>query len=367
MTSDDRPLLSACLIVKDEEENLGRCLSSIRGVVDEIIVVDTGSEDDTVRIAEQHGATVHFHPWTGDYAAARNVSLANATGAFILYIDADEELHPDDASTLRTILQQGDVDAVQMAIVSPLASGMTNVARYLRVFRNYPGVHFVQPIHEQVWPALSVHEPRVFDSPLRILHHGYAVSGEAIDRKRQRNLDGALSVLEREPDNAFYLYHAGIGHLTLGEPEKATPWLERALRHANDGEAPVVLNALAQACFDLKTHREAERHLRRSVELEPRQHHGWGLLADVLLLAQRHAEAILALRHALEVGQSALHTDVQPDRAVLLMKLGMCELLTHEPELAVKNLDAALTLGGLSDADRATAERYRGMAQRMLR
>ena len=359
-------LLSACLIVKNEERHLARCLTSIATVADEVVVVDTGSEDDTVAIAKQHGAKTSFFAWCDDYAAARNASLAEATGAFILYIDADEELHPDDAPRLRALLESGNVDAVQVAIVSPLASGMTNVARYLRVFRNYPGIHFVEPIHEQIWPALAVHEPRVADTELRILHHGYAVSEDAIDRKRRRNLDGALRVLERQPDNAFYLYHAGIGHLTLSEPDKAMPWLERALRHAQGGERPVILNALAQACFDQKEHRQAEQHLRQSVELEPRQIHGWGLLADVLLLAQRHAEAIRALRAALAVARSALHTDVRPDRAVLHMKLGMCELLTHAPAEAEHSLGAALASETLSPEDQATAERYRAMAQRML-
>lgn len=256
-------LLSACLIVKNESDCLGRCLASIERIVDEMIVVDTGSTDDTVAIAKKHGAKTFFYEWTDDYAAARNVSLSHAAGEFILYIDADEELHPDDAEPLLALLRSGEVDAVDMTIVSSLSSGMTNTARYPRVFKNYPGIHFVQPIHEQIWPALAVHSPRVERSALRIVHHGYDDDQEVIDRKLRRNLDGALAVLKREPDNAFYLYHAGVGHLTLSEPDKAIPWLERALRHVEGAETPVVLNALAQACFDLKQHREAERHLRR--------------------------------------------------------------------------------------------------------
>ncbi len=360
------PLLSACLIVKNESASLARCLASVKDTADEIIVVDTGSDDDTVAIAERHGARLFSYAWTDDYAAARNVSLAHATGTFILYIDADEELHEGDRSKLLEVLRRGDVDAIEMCIVSATVGDKISVSRYLRVFRNYPGVYFVNPIHEQIWPALAPHEPRVFPSQLRIIHHGYAQSEEVLLAKRKRNLHGALKVLEADPDNAFYLYHAGVGHLTLSDPTAAMSWLERALRFASAQEEPVVLNALAQAHFDLKQHDQAERRLRGSVDKQPQQRFAWALLADILLYGQRHKDAIQALRAALAVDVSLLHTDVGADPAVLHMKLGMCELLTHNPAEALVALEAALDRGTLADEPRATAERYRDMARRMV-
>ncbi|MDE3076948.1 MAG: glycosyltransferase family 2 protein, partial [Chloroflexota bacterium] len=91
-TRPRRPTISACLIVKNEEANLGRCLRSLKGKVDEVIVVDTGSTDGTVEIARQGGARVAYFPWCDDFSAARNESLKLAASDFIIWIDADEEL-----------------------------------------------------------------------------------------------------------------------------------------------------------------------------------------------------------------------------------------------------------------------------------
>src|SRR4029077_18021100 len=88
-------LLSAAIIVKDEADHLDACLSSLHGLVDEIVVVDTGSTDGSVAVAERHGAVVAHEPWRGDFSAPRNRSLDLATGDWILYIDADERVRGD--------------------------------------------------------------------------------------------------------------------------------------------------------------------------------------------------------------------------------------------------------------------------------
>ena len=90
------PLLSATLIVRDEERNLPDCLGSIDGVVDEVVVVDTGSTDGSVELARELGARVVSHPWRGNFSEARNLALEVARGEWILYLDADERLRPAD-------------------------------------------------------------------------------------------------------------------------------------------------------------------------------------------------------------------------------------------------------------------------------
>src|SRR5207244_5735388 len=98
------PLLSLCMIVKDGGDPLRRCLESARGVADEIVVVDTGSRDDSVAVARAAGARVLTHAWDDDFAAARNVSLAEAKGEWVLVLDADEELEPAQQRFLRDAL-----------------------------------------------------------------------------------------------------------------------------------------------------------------------------------------------------------------------------------------------------------------------
>src|SRR4029077_17309854 len=95
--------LSLCMIVKDEEAMLPRCLTAVAEPVDELIVVDTGSTDRTVEIAESFGARVLHHAWTGDFSAARNVGLDAATGDWLLYLDADEVLAGGDGPLLREL------------------------------------------------------------------------------------------------------------------------------------------------------------------------------------------------------------------------------------------------------------------------
>jgi len=96
-----KPSLSLCMIVKNEEEYLQECLASVEDVVDEIILVDTGSTDRTVEIAGQFDAEVHHIPWNDDFAAARNESIKHASGDWILQLDADERLDPESKKELR--------------------------------------------------------------------------------------------------------------------------------------------------------------------------------------------------------------------------------------------------------------------------
>src|SRR5437764_6936259 len=115
--AEGRPRLTAAIIVKDEAEHLAGCLASLRGAVDEIVVVDTGSSDGSPAVAEGFGAVVLHHEWTGNFSEARNLGLDRATGEWILYIDADERLEPmskADADALFDSADQSGVDAFRI-------------------------------------------------------------------------------------------------------------------------------------------------------------------------------------------------------------------------------------------------------------
>lgn len=100
-----RQSLSLCMIVRNEEQNLSECLDSVKNVVDEIIVIDTGSTDETVGIAESYGAQVEHFPWCDDFSKARNESIKYASGDWILWLDADERLLPESIPVLQDLLR----------------------------------------------------------------------------------------------------------------------------------------------------------------------------------------------------------------------------------------------------------------------
>src|SRR5438477_6471542 len=103
-SADRRPRLTVCMIVKNEAANLRRALASVGPVADELVVVDTGSTDDSAAVAAELGARVAHFAWCDDFAAARNAALALASGAWILSLDADEELDPASVAPLRQLV-----------------------------------------------------------------------------------------------------------------------------------------------------------------------------------------------------------------------------------------------------------------------
>ena len=154
LTTFREPTLTLAMIVKDEEEHLANCLRSVHGVANEIIVVDTGSTDDTVTIAIDAGARVLFFEWSDDFSAARNVSLRYASGDWILWLDADEELTPESVEPLKALLRDQTVAAAHLRIDN-LMSGRIVPFLTPRLWRNHPTIRFKQPIHEQVYWAIE--------------------------------------------------------------------------------------------------------------------------------------------------------------------------------------------------------------------
>ncbi len=129
--------ISLCMIVKNEEENLPQCLDSVRDVVDEIVIVDTGSTDRTIEIAESYGARVYNHPWEGSFSKARNYSLKYATCNWILILDADEELSREDAPELKELVKNSEFQMVAFIIKNRYKnSTQEGHAQMVRLYKN---------------------------------------------------------------------------------------------------------------------------------------------------------------------------------------------------------------------------------------
>lgn len=181
--------LSACLIVRNEERFLDRCLSSLVGFVDEICVLDTGSVDRTIEIARRHGAVLGTFVWDDDFAAARNACLDLAKGEWILQIDADEELSGVDASRLKRILSSKA--PCQLVELELRGDGDRSERTWQpRLFRRSSGLRFRRALHETILDDLAERKlPPPQRCDLLLIHHGYVgevvSSRDKIERNRK--------------------------------------------------------------------------------------------------------------------------------------------------------------------------------------
>lgn len=204
---DVNPLpLSACLIVRDEQDALPRCLASLAGVVSEIVVVDTGSVDRTRAIALEHGATLASHPWNEDFAAARNASLDLARQPWILVIDADEELDRATLPALQEALERPELGLLIRMRLLQADGGHADVP-LPRLFRNDRRVRYRRCIHETVldslWEAGESNPPQV---EVRLLHHGYGRETVEGRGKLDRNLRIHRRMREAGESDAYDLF-----------------------------------------------------------------------------------------------------------------------------------------------------------------
>ncbi len=215
-----KPRLSLCMIVRDEEDLLPACLDSVAGVADEVVVVDTGSVDRTPEIARSRGARVVEHPWTGDFAAARNAGLERAQGEWVLVMDADEVLHPEDRAQVPGLLIMRNVEGylnTQVNFVGEDVDGEVEMGFSMRLFRNRAQYRYRGRIHERV----DVPSEDVRMTSLRILHYGYLRSMVGDRNKRSRNMELLEQAVAEQPDDMMMYYYLGNEYLARDRNEEA--------------------------------------------------------------------------------------------------------------------------------------------------
>jgi tetratricopeptide (TPR) repeat protein len=221
-------LLSAALIVRDESRCLARCLNSLVGIVDEVVVVDTGSHDDSVAIAESFGARVFHRPWDGNFSAARNYGLDQVRGDWVLYIDADEWLQPIERSEVERALSDTHTH-IGFRIRLRHQKGFTAYYEY-RLWQNRPGIRFQGVIHESI--VSSIHQAGSDEHlPVGLLemlleHDGY----EGDQRhKHERNLPLLLEQVNNDPKRTYLWDHIGRIRHELGQEADARAAWQRGI------------------------------------------------------------------------------------------------------------------------------------------
>ncbi|MGG1877321.1 glycosyltransferase [Paenibacillus cisolokensis] len=214
--------ISLCMIVKNEEPSLERCLQSVEGIVDEIIIVDTGSIDATKEIAKRYTNKVYDFEWIDDFSAARNFALEFATSDYILQLDADEVL----CDSQNELVQQLNKDFYYIRIKNDLGSGLYLSHQFIRLFRNSPDIRYKGALHEQV-PFDFDHSRYGFLSSVEIFHEGYKMHLVKSKQKTQRNSKILLKEIEEKP-TAFNFYNLGMQYIMEEKHSEALNALKKS-------------------------------------------------------------------------------------------------------------------------------------------
>jgi tetratricopeptide (TPR) repeat protein len=248
--------ISLCMIVRDEEQDLPRCLASVRGVVDEICILDTGSTDSTVELARAAGARVESFEWCDDFAAARNAALAMTSGDWVLVLDADEALEdPQTRAKLEAFAAANPDSAGQVTIVDRQEEGELH-SRVSRFFPRRSDLRYAGRFHEQPHFGADPCPPRLL--PVEVIHYGYRKEALAGKDKVARNRAFLEQLLREDPTDAYYHYQLGRTLLVGEEHQAALDAFTFALDHV-DPKAPYLALLVELTCHSM-------RHLGRSLE-----------------------------------------------------------------------------------------------------
>ncbi len=317
-------MLSLSMIVRDEAERLAACLRSVQGFVDEMVVVDTGSSDDTVAIAEGLGATVHRIDWPGDFAPARNQALQWVSGDWVLVLDADEQLRPEAREPMRQLMEQPELLLVNLLRqeLGALQSPYSNVSR---LFRRHPAIRWSRAYHSLVddsVAALRQREPhwRIADcSTPALLHDGYRPELLSAGNKAARLRAAMEAELLARPDDPYACAKLGSLEVAEGQAQRGIALLRRGLQHCPASAHPERYELLLHLAMA-----EAEREPAAAIALY-RQALVTPLAPRLTLAARLNLAALLLHQDQLEDAEELCRqaTTVAPEIGLGWFNLGV--------------------------------------------
>lgn len=374
------PTLSLCMIVKDEESCLGRCLQSVKELVDEIVIIDTGSTDRTKEIARSCGAHIVDFAWCDDFAAARNESIRHATGDWILMLDADETIAEQDHETIRSLIAQDDApdgfaiiqrtyqtqNAV-FGLVQPHDDAYTESKGYagwiehaiVRLFQN-KGFTFSGVVHELIEYSIEKQGGRIERTGIVIHHFGEEKSEDRKQFKQEMYHRLQEKKLQDNPDDPRALFELGMQCLQEKKPHEARGWLEKSLAAKPSRRTAIVLLHM----YALLRNDDAALKLYTSFFHEQRDVRAEFLVSKILYRRKEYDGIEQHLAPLMETGHAGAHellamtylAYARPDKAEPLLKriadtrpqalynLALIELRSGRRQQAIEHLHALLVI-----------------------
>lgn len=305
------PRLSLCMIVRNEETFIKQCLEHVHLVVDEMIIVDTGSTDDTVAICESYGAKVLHYEWNEDFASARNFGLQHATCDWILWLDADEVLSEINSEAIRKVLAWDDKDLGVIGLINyfgdyPVSIDRAYQVQQHRLFRNHIGFKFSGRIHERLNVSeLSLTEDRVGYVDVFLNHYGYLESVKTNKNKSERNLNMLLNELELEDANPWIHYHIASEYNQIGEHQKAYESVNQSILafiKSNQLPPSLLYRLKYETMLSLGSYQGIEPAIDKAIQLYPDYVDLHFIKGVVLFLKERYTLAREAFESCLALG-----------------------------------------------------------------
>ncbi|MCZ1264088.1 glycosyltransferase [Paenibacillus tundrae] len=295
--------VALCMIVKNEQDVLRRCLDSVQNKVDQIVIVDTGSTDETVSIAKEYTKDLFHMEWVNDFSVARNTSLKYAVTDYILVLDADEYL--EESVDLLSELES-EADYYYTKIYNLKTGDRKTVHRSIRLFRNSVGLHYKNRLHEHLNTMEKTELIAGGQTDFNIMHTGYTEEMLTERKKAKRNFLLMKAEVE-ENASAYNLFNMGKTYLSMDEPQKAIQYFKEAYSMGKEMSfAPELINYLCQSLGELKKYEEALVILNEAVEIYPREVDLFHIQAVFYMEIYYYKDAIRCMKNCLEIGDQGI-------------------------------------------------------------
>lgn len=302
--------IALTMIVRNEELNLHRCLESVKKVVDDIIIVDTGSTDASIDIAKKYNAKISKIKWSNDFSEARNRALEKVQSDWILHLDADECLTKESESSILNILNNTSADAFSV-IVRNYQSNL-DMVKYIddpqiRIFRNYKEYRYEQPVHEQISLSIFRNNGSVENAPLMIEHFGYM--DDAVE-KAKRNFPILEYALKENPSDAYLNFKMGETLKALNNLEMAKQYLLNVFNQ-NYKSLPVelidtLLMRLGQIELANNNYSEVLKYCLQGLKINPKNTISMYVLSIALIYLQDYDRALKYLTKAKQINSNGV-------------------------------------------------------------
>lgn len=243
--------MGVIMIVKNEEQTLPGILSDVKDIADEIMIVDTGSEDGTVEVARSFGAKITTFPWQNDFATARNHSIECASCDYLLWLDADDRIDEKDQAalaSLKTGLSPGQDRAYMLRILSCSHDMPETVSYQTRIIPNKSGIRFEGRVHEQILPSLENSGITIESSDIVIRHTGYHDKKSRLAKGR-RNLQILLDEYHEGKDTATQCFFIAMASIAVGDHEQCLEYLKKARKKRSSEDWYHYSFAVATECL----------------------------------------------------------------------------------------------------------------------